>query len=413
MTRVLALILGGLCAIPAMGVSPDPKDLAIPPQELSKARDLIRRLGSEAYREREEAQTELARMGRLARPVLLEAVGSDPDPEVRFRCSRLLPRAGVEDLKARIDTYLADADGKFEHDLPGLKQFRKQVGTDKADRELFVEIIKSSHNIDLLQALDRTPAEAGRAISDRRMTLYSRLNNRIVGGRVQPPPQIPLPDIACLLLAESVVPSKDIPRGGMWSFVTGITFVQQPSSMAGITNNGTPHSAGYRKIIGKWLETRDDVQDLNQLAYTVGQNLSTFKESEPLLRKIVMTEGVYGYAKGQALMFLVQKYGKDERNFLQKLLTNETLVTTVWFGAVNNQAVQHQCLLRDVALAMLIKQTKQDMKDYGYVFPQGFVGDQIGYGNYAFPSDEARGRAMVKFGFWRLKQSFKAPAKSE
>ena len=47
--------------------SPDPKDLAIPPQELSQARELVQQLGSEVYREREEAQAELAKMGRLAR----------------------------------------------------------------------------------------------------------------------------------------------------------------------------------------------------------------------------------------------------------------------------------------------------------------------------------------------------------
>src|SRR5215471_13272612 len=146
MTRlVAALFLGGLFALPAFGASPDPKDLAIPPEEISKARELIKRLGSEVYREREEAHAELSKMGRLARPALIEAAASDTDPEIRYRCSRLLPKAGADDLKARLDTFLADTDGKYEHDLPGLKLFRKQMGSEKAARDLFVEIVKSPY----------------------------------------------------------------------------------------------------------------------------------------------------------------------------------------------------------------------------------------------------------------------------
>ena len=85
--------------------------------------------------------------------------------------------------------------------------------------------------------------EAGRAIADRRAMMYSTLQQRFVPGRpVQPPQQIPLPDIACLLFAESVTPSKDIPRSGMWSYVTGVTFLQQPTSNTALMNGGVPHA---------------------------------------------------------------------------------------------------------------------------------------------------------------------------
>jgi hypothetical protein len=414
MTRVMALVMCGLWAAPLFGTSPDPKDLAIPPEELAKARDLIRRLGSEIYRDREEAQVELAKMGRMARPVLLEAASTDPDPEVRFRCSRLLPKAGADDLKARLDTFLADTESKYDHNLPGLKQFRKIVGSDKLARDLFVDIIKSPYNVELLQMLEKSTAEAGRAIADRRMGMWSLIQRQNFGGRIQPPPQISLQDIACLIFAETVVPAKDIPRNNMWNYVTGVTFIQQASSITAINNSGATHSEPYKLIIGKWMESRDDVMELNQLAYPVGQTLRGFKESLPLLRRIVTTEGVAGYAKGQALMYLVQQRGKEEQGFLRTLLTNDTLVTTVWFGvnAPNQAPMQHQCLLRDVALAMLISHTGQKMTDYGYLFPPGVVqnGQNIGYGNYAFPTDEARNAAMVKFAFWRMKQSGKEPA---
>ncbi len=417
MTRFVVTVLAcGLMAAAAAGVSPDPKDLVIPPQELSKARELVRQLGSETYREREEAFAELVKMGRLARPALLEAASSDPDPEIRFRTSRLLPRSGADDLKARLDTFLADTKGEYEHDLPGLKTYRKSLGQDEKSRSLFVELIKSPYNMELLQAVDRSPVDAGRAIADRRTMLYSYLTQRVFNGQIQQPKQIELVDIACLLFAESVTPSKDIPSNGMFQHITGAMFLQQQASQNALNNSGVTHAEAYRRIVGAWLAGRDNVQDLNQLAHLAGQQLKGFPESITLLRRIVSTDGVAGYAKGQALMFLIQRQGKEEIPFLKTQLTNDTLVTTVWFGNGNGrqplqQNQQHQCLLRDVALAMLITQTGQKMTDYRYKFPNGVAPPNnvnIGYGNYAFETEEDRNAAMVKFGFWQLKESLKS-----
>ena len=402
-----ALLSCGLTVGFAFGVSPDPKDLAIPPQELSKARELIKRLGSEVYRDREEAHAELSKMGRLARPALVEAAASDADPEVRYRCSRLLPKAGADELKARLDTFLADTDSKYDHDLPGLKQFRKSVGTNKEARDLFVEVVKSPYNVELLQAIDKSPTDAGRAISDRRTQLFSLLQQRFIPGRqpIQPQP-IALPDIAVLLFAESITPAKEIPRTGMWSYVTGVNFLQQPASMNAFNGNNQAHAEPYKKIVAQWLESRDEPNDLNQLSYLAGQTFRNFPQAIPLLRKIVTHESTYGYAKGQALMHLTQLKGKEEIPFLKGLLSNETQVQIVWFGQNNNQQpIQHQCLLRDVALAFIVTLHGHKMSDFGFKFPPGQIQqpNQIGYGNYAFESDEARRLAMTKWGFMQFK----------
>lgn len=415
MTRAVALALCVVWAMPLFGASPDPDDLAIPQQEIERARDLIRRLGSEIYREREAAQADLAKMGRLARPALLEAASADPDPEVRFRCSRLLPKAGAEDLKARLDTFLADTEGKYEHNLPGLTHYRKIAGSDKASRDLFVEIIKSPHNLELLQMLEKTSAEGGRAISDRRMAMWNLVQQRMINGRFHPGQQLPLPDIACLVFAETVVPSKDIPRNNMWNHVSGVTFVgQQQSSLDALGISGKPHADVYKRIVSQWLTSRDDAMDLTNLAFQAG-NLRHLKETVPLLRRIVLTDGVQGYAKGMALSQLYQIRGKDEVDLLKSLLSNDMVAYVIFFGNVAggvNVNVQHQCLIRDEALAMLIALSGQRIVDYGFQFAPGGGQDgvHLGYGNYAFVTEEARNAAMVKFGFWRMKQAGKEPA---
>ena len=244
-----------LSARPA-GTSPDPKDLAIPANEIARARELIKRLGSEVYKEREEAQAELAKMGRLARSVLAEAATSDSDPEVRYRCARLLPKAGADDLRARLETFLADTTNKYEHDLPGLKQYRKHVGSDEKARGSSSRWSNRPTTSNFSRRSTRIrPRRAAPSPIVARSSM-ARPRARFIGGR-QPvqPQQIALADIAMLLFAETVTPAKDIPRTGLWSYVTGVTFLQQPASMSVLNgNNDQAHADVFKRIVsGGWI----------------------------------------------------------------------------------------------------------------------------------------------------------------
>ena len=418
MRRIRAVVLAcvGLAAGPAFGASPDPKELAVPPAELSKARELVRRLGSEVYRDREQAQADLARMGRLARQAVAEGAAGDPDPEVRLRCARLLPKAAADDLKARIDTFLADTGGKFDHDLPGLKAFRKSIGAAEKARALYAEILKSPYNLELFAAMDLGETEGGRAISDRRFVMWNDMQHRPqLNGRTPVPPKQPsLPDIAALLFAESMVASDHIPRTGTWTWVNGTQFVQQQASLQALGGSAA-HGETYKLIVARWLSTRTDPQELTNLAYQLGNTaLKQFKESEVLLRRIVTTEGVQGYAKGQALNALVMQRGKEEAPFLKQLLNNETMIQQVWFQqrGGNGRPEMHSCLMKDVALAYLITQSGGSIKDYGFETPQGvnINPNQLGFGQYAFTTEAKRAAAFMKYGWKLLKDSTDAPA---
>ena len=442
--RVMLLVCGVFASVPALGASPDPKTLDIPPQEVSKARELVRRMGSENYRDREDAQGELAKMGRFAKQALVEGVTTEADPEIRARATRLLPKAESDDLKARIDTFLEDKDGKFDHDLPGLKTYRKGLGTSPKARELFVEILKSPYNLDMFAAMDRGNAEGGRAVSDRRNTLFSDMIQRqfVGGSRPTPPKQPSLADLAAVLFAESVIPYEFIPRTTIqWNQVSGVTLLQQSSASMTALNGTGPHAEVYKTIVGRWLGSRDDPQDLAQLVYLLSNgNLKQFPESMPLLRRIVLIDTVPGYAKGQALIYLIQQRPKEEGAFLKAIMKNEVrvgdypgafkkgenpdkltavgsdaMVTQVWFQRNLNGGVAdtHTVTLRDVAFAFLITQAGQNMKDYGFETQphQNFTPTPAGFGQYAFTSEEKRSAAFVKFGWYQLKENLKRPAK--
>jgi len=442
--RAVLLVCGVLAVSPAFGASPDPKDLIVPPEELSRARELVRRLGSEVYREREEAQAELAKMGRLAKQALGEAVISDNDPEIRLRASRLLPKAASEDLKARIETFLADTDGKYEHDLPGLKMFCKQLGATQKARALYVEILKSPYNLDMFAAIDKGETEGGRAIADRRSAMWNDMQYRPVpaGGKPFVPKQPTLSDIAALLLAESIISSDQIPKTSTWTWINGTQFIQQGPSIQALNNgSNVAHAEIYRTIVTKWLATRTDPQELTNLAYQLGNTtLKQFKESQTLLRRIVLTEGVQGYAKGQALNSLIQDRGKEETKFFLAIMKNElrvgdypdlypneknpdrtismgsdSMIQQVWFGRPNGQAEMHSCLMKDVALAFLITQSGGKIQDYGFETPPGVIINQaqLGFGQYAFTSDEKRTAGFMKWGWKQLKDGIDGPAPKE
>jgi hypothetical protein len=353
-------------------------------------------------------------MGRLARQAIAEGVAADADPEIRLRCSRLLPKATADDLKARIDTFLADTDGKFEHNLPGLKAFRKNVGVTRKARELYVEILKSPYNMDMFVAMDKGEVEGGRAISDRRSAMWNDMQHRpfVPGGKPFVPKQPSLPDIAALLFAETMISSDNIPKTAIWNWINGTQFVQQQASMNALNNSGAAHADTYKEIVRKWLATRTDSTELTNLSYQLSNTaLRQFPESLVLLRRIILTEGVQGYAKGQALNSLIQQRGKDETPFLKTLLNNDTMIQQVWFGRPNGQAEMHSCLMKDVALAYLISQSGGNIKDYGFETPPGVIvnQNQLGFGQYAFTSDEKRAQGFMKWGWKQLKDSIDAP----
>ncbi len=410
----------GLGAGLAGATSPDPQTLKVPPQDLSKARELVQKLGSSLFRERERAQDELAGMGRLARVALLEAVSADPSPEVRARSAQLLPRAEAADLQARIDTFLADTEAKFEHDIPAWTPFRKAV-VDKEDqtgaaaRGLFIEMLKSRPNLDLLIALNGSPAEAGRVIADRRLEMFFQANPQLRGQfnanvGVTRTQMLTLTDVAAILFAEIVVPSKDIPKPGPFAGISGATFAQQAVAMNAINNpSNNPHSETYRRLLIKWIETRTGPDELANMV-TIVSRMPQMKEAGAILRRIVETEGVHGWAKAQAVIALAQKNGKDEQAFLKTLLTSEAIVGNIFLGqAANGMAKLAPCQLRDVALAMLIAQSGQTLKDYGYESASFSNQDPMRnpHPTYAFQTDEDRAKAFKMWAAWEAKKADK------
>jgi hypothetical protein len=403
----IVLAATGLVSVGARAASPDPKDLVVPPAEMSKAQGLVRLLGSEVYKEREQAHEQLSKMGRLGRPALIDALTTDPSPEVRARAIRLLPKAEAADLQARIETFLADTEAKFQHDLPGWALFRKELdikdsGTEKALREIYVDAIKAPANLEVLTALSTTPEAAGRAIAERRMNLFLQQNpgayGRLAPGMSMTPKQPTLADVAVLMLSETQVDSKHIPKNNNFGYITAAQFVQSQASMNALNNpDATPQAAAYKKLFVKWLDSRTSPDDLNSI-YWLANNFRNIKETGALLRRVVSTDGVQPYAKAQCMIYLLQRGGPDELATLRTQLKNDASINNGGKVMIApNVFIEAQ--LRDIALALLLHHEKQDMKKFGFEFQPGFNPAQVAtnYWGYGFKNDDDRKAAHKKF----------------
>src|SRR4051794_19561021 len=91
------------CAAAEQKVNPDPKSLEVPSEVIFEAKELVGKLGSRSFHEREQASRDLHKLGRLALPAIAEALQTSANPEVQMRTELLLPAARTDDFRARID----------------------------------------------------------------------------------------------------------------------------------------------------------------------------------------------------------------------------------------------------------------------------------------------------------------------
>lgn len=403
MIRLAFLAVGlSLTANTLRGASPDPKALIVPPEQVARAQLLVRQLGSDAFLDRDQATRELRRMGRLALPALTDAVtnGSD-DPEIRFRCELLLPRAEHDDVAARISTFLADADGKYTHELPGWDAFRGVIGNDRTSRELFAEIVKDRSQHDLLLATTKNRRELALAVSAYRQQLQMRMNPRVSApGVAMRPVQPTLADVALLLLAESLVSEKDAPFVGAQYHVSN--FFYQPQGRTAIAGNGK-FGPAFRQLTLNWLETRDGPHGITT-AMTLAQNLNLGgKTVAKFAARLLDSADTQPWNRANAACLIARNGGNDHLPSILKLLSDETVL-------IRGNNRQPDIQLRDVGLAMALVMTGQEPSAYGFEVANSNPQLRYNYTTFRFRDEEKksaedkRKAAIAKWKRWEAEQ---------
>lgn len=403
----VGLFTPAMAAPPAIKADPNPKSLEIPQDELSKARELVQKLGSEVFAEREAAERALAEMGRLARPALLDGVNRDPDPEIRLRCCVLLPKATTEEYQARLDAFMADTDGKYEHNLPGWHKLRSAVrgewtmlgwtftarpNTDKAARELFIEFMKAPGGRKLLLAMGDPPGELGQLIANRKQELYNAKYPRVGG---IPPRALSVAEVAVVVFAESQINSRHIPRS------TVFTAVISTSGLASAAIGNDERAKALQAVMTAWLNSRTEPLELYP-ALTLANNIQNTDAAGRIAVRMMTTPGIQGFYKGQALATLVRLKLIDQVPAIEKAFTDTSILNTT-VRIVNGKQVRQSIEVRDAALAAALVMTGQDPNDYGFEsFPKNAGATNFSY-TWARITDEKRKEAFEKWKAWREK----------
>ncbi len=405
MSRLVAGIVLILAATAAPAASPDPKSLEIPAGKLTAARELVRQLGNDSFRDRDTASRKLSEMGREALPALLEAVRETLDSEVRMRCEFLLPKAESEDMRAKVEVFLADTDGKYEHDLPGWAKFKEITGNDKSARELFAEMIKVRDNHELLIATRYPGVDLQKVVDSRKRQIQYRMQPAVYTPNFRP--QMPtLHEGAAIILAEVIAPEREDGWQGGWIYHTQNFFYQIPDFQQAARGQGK-YGAALKKLAEKWIETRDGSQGLN-VAVNIAQNLNLGQAViNKIYIKMLYVEGQNAqWQRQQALQYIARTNAKEHVRGITKLFDDSTLLMQ---AVKQPNFSQPEVLVRDYALVVALQLTGQKPTDYGMKVTENRRGYVQDMGKYHFPEDKdgktdtARDAAFAKWKDWAEK----------
>ena len=283
-----------LAALVARGAAADPAVLAIPKVHADRAAALVARLGDRQFPERDAAYRELEAMGRLALPAV-RAGRMSADAEVRQRCGRLSPVMETDDLGTRLMVFVADADGRYDHRVPGWELFRSAAGDTRPARDLFAAVTRDRANWPLLAALrgpgvevrtellalaggpagfaDRPPpARAAQAAAVRRWEFFAARTAPTLEDDDAPPvkrPRPQAPEIALVLLAETLHPERMNTRNGRHE-IDANSLLNDKAGNDALLGQGR-YGPAFARLGRVWMDTRDGNGIL--YAYNLAKNI--------------------------------------------------------------------------------------------------------------------------------------------
>jgi hypothetical protein len=374
-----------------------------------KMLELVRQLGATDFQAREQASKELFQIGLPAKQALLEG-SKDSDLEVRRRCRDLLPEILEADRQARLTAFIADKEGKQKHDLPGWERYRKIAGADAAARQFFVEIQQADTGFlrdverELEPASEPTLTELPKSEDGPRRErdknragdlcggMCQGLFQKLYGGPFAGNRQVGLAEIAPLLL---VLSDRDVRMPEQQRYLVFNLLYQQTSQ--NLLRNRGP--SPFKKIVLAWMERQADDELGLQSVFNLVNQLD-IKEGLDLALRTIRDKKLKGLMLASALTTVGKLGAKEELPVLERYLADQTVI-----GNFNLGTVRGTTQVRDAALAMLVRLTKQSHKDYGFAISQYNNEHLMSYANFlGFSSDEQRDKAFGKWKRWKSDQ---------
>lgn len=376
MRHLCTVCVGIVLAVPLAGVGADPPKTA----ELEKARTLVRALGDKSYRTREQAALELLRMGRSAY-VAVEEGTHDRDAEVRARCAKMLPVILDQEIRARLEAFMADTDGKQEHGLPGWGRFRSLCGNTKTARELFSSMIRNSG-----AAMEEIEVSAQKFAGERLHARVQTLQQHLMfAANTGAGAALSLQDIIQVIFLAT---KPDLEVSAQAAAIIS-SFMYQSSFRQGLSNSD--YSEIVRKLTIAWFEKRAD--DSNT-AFAI-MNLATtnkFPELAAPALKLAANTKVIASARGTALCAIGKLGERKHAKLLEPLVADTTQASSF-----NQHNIMGTTQVGDIALAQIIHLHGEKPSEFGFFALKTNPNLVSTYYFQGFANDQARKDARKKW----------------
>ena len=379
---------GLLAMVPAAAPANTPSP-SLSPEQYSEALQLYHQLGDRSFKVRETASGQIVRFGRAVEPILREGL-SNPDPEIRSRCRRLLPLAMHYDLEKQIAAFLADKDEKSATPLAGWARFKELVGKDEPAKDLFI----SMHRFDteFMDELEQKPADLSLKLNARcQEFMYQRnmgRNSKITPAQLG------------LMLFAIQDPKVNIEPQAASFFSSGLfSLSYQPHGKELMRDN-----PAIRKLLIQFVTNSNNHMMMFNNMYLIA-NLE-LKEGVDIAKRIIQTADRDPYTRAMAIGVL-GKVGSREN--IPDLLPFLDKKDTVGSMNVNNMQINTQ--MRDVALAGLVQLSGQKLNDYNFAYLKMFANANVNIfmspGMLGFNDDATRDASIKKWKDWYEKEKGK------
>jgi hypothetical protein len=317
------------------------------------AEELIARLASPSFKEREKAAADIVRLGSAALDALRKG-SHHPDAEVGERCRKLLPQALDFHVREQIEIFLARPDGPIPEDLPGIRRWLAVAGSGKDARELYARLVKAHRKTLIDTAANPEPAAQRFQLFCREV--YERANG-IATAAAPAKEGVTQEDVLLFLFLGSDPNCQSATGPIKTAYAQTLPFLNSPHLRAMLSGDGA--TGASKKLFLAWLE-----KERSPIVVRRGFQAATaagLKEAVPLALKAAGDKTLTPAFRTYPLLAAAKLIGPEHLKELTPLLEDKTVV-----GRVGGGADPMTTEVRDIALGVALLATGQKPADFGF-----------------------------------------------
>lgn len=351
------------------------------PDEIAR---LVRQLGSDSFAAREQATRQLIALGIAARDALAAAC-DEADAEVRMRARAVLAAVSETDFRERLAAFSADFDGRNRQTLPGWQEFSAHFGGGRSARQLFVEMQRAEP--ELLEAFAKGSKPATESLGVRCQAISQQAMH---SPREE---QISMGTVASMLLVGSAEGVTIEEQAGLQLYTW---MIYQPAFQKNAASGAW--SPLLKKLLGRWvMKDAGAAGTVQNLLFAASYELKT--EALYLAHRVLANDHNHANTRQYAVLIVGRFGGKEHVPLVEKLLDDTASCGTF---QVNNPPRQVDLQIRDIALAVAVHLTGQNLRDYGFQSAQPNPTTLFQVATLLFHDPAERDAALKKWSAWRL-----------